>query len=161
LRSKSRWASVQVALRARHLGAAGRGIGLGVSTAARAASTSAWAWRTRYSKVSGSICAISWPALTSELKSTYRSLIWPDTWVPTDTCVTGLTAPLADTVACSGPRSILPVRYCTASACLRCSHHQAPPPASASHHHRQPIQLLFSSTHCRKGLPPACEPFPL
>jgi len=87
-----------------------------VITTARAASTSAWAERTRYSKVSGSITAISWPALTSELKSTYRSLIWPDTWVPTVTCVTGLTAPLAATAACSGPRSILPVRYCTSSA---------------------------------------------
>ena len=46
-----------------------------VITAACAASTSAWAERTRYSKVSGSIWAISCPALTSELKSTSRSRI--------------------------------------------------------------------------------------
>ena len=102
-----------------------------VSTTARAASTSAWAERTRYSKVSGSITAISWPALTSELKSTYRSLICPETWVPTVTCVTGLTAPLADTADCSGPRSTLPVRYCTSLALPRWLHHQPRPTASS------------------------------
>ena len=46
-----------------------------VSTEARAASTSAVDWRTRYSKVSGSSRAISWPSLTSLLKSTNSSLI--------------------------------------------------------------------------------------
>ena len=81
-----------------------------MSTADCAESTSAWDWRTRYSKVSGSISAINWPALTSELKSTYSSLICPEICVPTETWVTGFTAPEADTVACSGPRSILPVR---------------------------------------------------
>jgi len=111
---------------------------------ARAASTSAWAWRTRYSKVSGSICAISCPAFTSELKSTSSSLIWPETWVPTDTWVTGLTEPLAETVADSGPRSIFAVRYCTAAASSRCSHHHAPaaPSTTNSRNHatglRQP-----------------------
>ena len=81
-----------------------------VSTAAREASRSACAWRTRYSSVSGSISAINCPAFTSELKSTKMSLICPLTCVPTDTCLTGFTAPLADTVACKLPRSILAVR---------------------------------------------------
>ena len=103
-----------------------------VSTTACAASRSACAERTRYSNVSGSICAISCPALTSELKSTSRSRIWPDTWVPTDTWVTGLTAPLADTVADNAPRSILAVRYCTASAWARWVHHHQPPPAASA-----------------------------
>ena len=111
-----------------------------VSTAARAASTSACDERTRYSKVSGSIWAINCPDLTSELKSTNRSRIWPETWVPTDTCVTGLTAPLAETVACRLPRSIFAVRYCTASDCARwLHHHQAPAKtrAATSSHARE------------------------
>jgi hypothetical protein len=54
--------------------------------------------------------AISWPAFTSELKSTSRSLIWPETCVPTETWVTGLTVPDADTLACSVPRSIFALR---------------------------------------------------
>ena len=48
-----------------------------VNTAARAASTSACAERTRYSKLSGSICASNCPALTSVLKSTKTSRICP------------------------------------------------------------------------------------
>jgi hypothetical protein len=132
LRSRSRRASARSTSARDTLARLAAALAWAVSTAARAASTSACDWRTRYSKVSGSIWAISWPALTSELKSTYRSRIWPLTCVPTDTCVTGFTAPLADTVAEIGPRSILLVRYCTASAPLRCIHHQAPPPARAS-----------------------------
>ena len=54
----------------------------------------------------------------------------PDTWVPTVTCVTGLTAPVADSADCKAPRSILPVRYCTASPPLRCDHH--PPPTATT-----------------------------
>jgi len=70
--------------------------------------------------------------LTSVLKSTYTARTWPETWVPTDTCVTGLTVPLADTLACSGPRSTTAVRYCTADCALRWLHHQPPPATRAS-----------------------------
>ena len=131
LRSKSRLASSKSTCARDTWACAATWLAWAVSTAARAASTSAWAERTRYSKVSGSICANSWPALTSELKSTSTSRICPLTCVPTDTCDTGFTAPLAATVACRLPRSILPVRYCTASALLRCAHHQAPPAIAA------------------------------
>ena len=70
LRSKSRWASFRSTCAREMLARLASALACAVITAARAASTSAWAERTRYSKVSGSITAISWPALTSELKST-------------------------------------------------------------------------------------------
>ena len=88
--------------------------------------------------------------MTSELKSTSRSLIWPDTCVPTDTCVTGFTAPLADTVACKLPRSILPVRYCTSATTVRCCHHQAPAPNAAST--TTPTSQFFFFMACILGI---------
>ncbi len=103
-----------------------------VSTMARAASTSAWAERTRYSNVSGSMRASNCPAFTSSLKSANRSRICPLTCVPTDTCDTGFTAPLAATLACKLPRTMAAVRYCTPSLAARCIHHQAPVPTSTS-----------------------------
>ena len=45
--------------------------------------------------------------------------------MPTETWVTGLTAPLADTVACRLPRSMLAVRYCTFSGPAYWVHHHA------------------------------------
>ena len=132
LRSKSRCASCTSTC-AREIAAFDAStLACAVSTAARAASTSACAWRTRNSNVSGSICAISCPAVTSELKSTYNSLICPLTCVPTLTCVTGLTAPLADTLAAKLPRSIFALRYCTSPALSWLAYHHAPPPAVAS-----------------------------
>ena len=110
LRSKSRRASSRSTWARDTCDWAASTLACAVSTWARTASTSAWAERTRYSNVSGSIRANSWPALTSELKSTNKSLICPLTWVPTVTTATGLTAPLAATVACRLPRSILAVR---------------------------------------------------
>ena len=102
-----------------------------VSTEARAASTSAVDWRTRYSKVSGSSRAISWPSLTSLLKSTNSSLIWPDTCELICTWRTGVTVPVADTAACSGPRSILPVRKLSGGSGTRTRNHQPRPPMRA------------------------------
>ena len=110
MRSRSRWASARSTRARETLARTAAALAWAVSTAAWAASRSAWDWRTRYSKVSGSICAISWPARTSLLKSTNSSLIWPETWVPTDTWVTGLTAPDAETVDWREPRSIFAVR---------------------------------------------------
>ena len=101
------------------------------STCERAASRSAWAWRTWNSMSCGSICAMIWPALTSELKSANSSRIWPDTCVPTDTWVTGMTCPEACTDATTAPRSMAAVRYCGAWAAWRVYHHPAPPSARA------------------------------
>ena len=123
-RSKSRCASAKSSLARDNWALLEATLACAVRTCARVESKSAWAERTRYSKVSGSIKAINWPALTSELKSTYSSLICPDTCVPTDTWVTGFTAPLADTLACKLPRSILLVRYCTSPAPCFWLYHQ-------------------------------------
>ena len=132
LRSKSRRASSRSTCARDTWVCTASALAWAVITAARDASTSACAERTRYSNVSGSMRASNWPALTSELKSTSSSLIWPLTWVPTVTRATGLTAPLAATVACRFPRSILPVRYSTASAADFWLHHQRPPTATDS-----------------------------
>ena len=98
-----------------------------LSTWARAASTSACAWRTRYSKVSGSMRAISWPLRTSALKSANSSLICPETWEPTGTVTSALSVPVADTLAVIGPRVSWAVRHWGAAAsCWRRFHSQAP-----------------------------------
>ena len=76
-----------------------------------AASRSAWAWLTFASKISGSIRAMSWPFLTTVLKSARSSLIWPDTWLPTWTRMTAFRLPVDETAAVRGPRSTFVVRY--------------------------------------------------
>ena len=57
----------------------------------------------------GSILATRWPFCTGELKSTSMAMIGPDTYVPTWTVVTGLTSPVAVTMAVTGPRSTVAV----------------------------------------------------
>ena len=59
--------------------------------------------------------ATSWPFFTALLKSTKISFNWPETCEPTDTDTTGLSVPVAETVATSGPFSILAVRNCVAA----------------------------------------------
>ena len=138
VRSCARWASVKSTwARETWVWVASR-LAWAVNTAARAASTSACAERTRYSKLSGSICASNCPAFTSVLKSTKTSRICPLTCVPTVTKDTGETAPLAATLASKFPRSIFPVRYSTSALAPRCTHHAAP---SASSTITKPITI--------------------
>ena len=47
--------------------------------------------------------AMTWPFFTTELKSTYSSLIFPDTWEPTRTVMTALSAPVAEMAATMVP----------------------------------------------------------
>jgi len=79
-------------------------------TEARAASTWAFAWFTLASNVSGSIRAMTWSFLTSELKSAFSSLTCPETWEPTSTVITALRVPVAETAAVRGPRVTAAVR---------------------------------------------------
>jgi hypothetical protein len=60
--------------------------------------------------MSGSLRAMTWFFFTIELKSTRRSLIWPDTWLPTCTVMTALRLPVGETAAVRGPRSTRAVR---------------------------------------------------
>ena len=78
---------------------------------ALAESRSALAWVTLAAKMSGSIRATTWPFFTTELKSTRRSLTWPETWLPTWTVMTALRLPVAETAAVRGPRSTRASRY--------------------------------------------------
>ena len=110
LRSRSRWASCTSTRALPTWAWACNTLACAVSTEARAASRSAVDWRSRYSNVSGSSRAINWPCLTSLLKSTNSSLIWPDTCELTCTWVTGVTVPDAETAAAMLPRSILALR---------------------------------------------------
>ncbi len=115
LRSRSRRASARFTSARETAARAAVTLAVAVSTWARDASTSACDWRTRCSKFSGSMRAISCPCLTSALKSTSTSLSWPDTCEPTCTEVTGFSVPVADTLALIGPRTTAAVRYSIAS----------------------------------------------
>src|SRR3954471_19862315 len=75
--------------------------------------------------------AMSWFFFTGELKSTKRSLIWPETCEPTCTETTGFTVPVAETTAVIEPRSSFARRY--AGGDLKGSFHQTyAPPAAAN-----------------------------
>ena len=54
--------------------------------------------------MAGSIWAITWPALTFELKSTLMSSIVPEIWLPTSMLRTGVSDPLAVTAWTTSPR---------------------------------------------------------
>ena len=116
LRSTSRFASARLASARATSARCTATLACCVPIEARAASRSAWAWRSLYSNCSGSMRATSWPFLTALLKSTKISFNWPDTCEPTDTDTTGLSVPVAETVAASGPCSTLPVRNWGAAA---------------------------------------------
>ena len=73
---------------------------------------------TRSSNDSGSMRAITWSFLTTELKSTNSSLICPETCEPTSTDFTGLSVPVAATAAVIGPFSTFPRRYAGSSFLL-------------------------------------------
>ncbi len=105
LRSKSRFTSPRFTSSRETIARCAPTLASWVRSVARAASRSASAWRTFSWNDSGSICAISWPCLTAELKSTNSSLICPETCEPTWTDVTGVSDPVAETTAVSGPRS--------------------------------------------------------
>jgi hypothetical protein len=69
--------------------------------------------------------AMSWFSFTGELKSTRISLTWPDTCEPTWTETTGLSVPVAETTAVSGPFSALASLYLGASPPLPVARHAA------------------------------------
>ena len=69
-------------------------------------SSSASACITLASKVSGSICAMTCPFVTFELKSAWIFWMIPETWLPTSTSTTGVNWPLAVTVWVISPRLI-------------------------------------------------------
>jgi hypothetical protein len=52
---------------------------------------------------------MTWPFLTTELKSAPRLRIVPETWEPTCTVVTAWRAPVAPTVSRMSPRSTVAV----------------------------------------------------
>ena len=67
--------------------------------------SAARAWLTRALNGCWSIVARTWPFVTTELKSAISRVIFPETWLPTCTDTTGLTVPVAVTIAVMGPRS--------------------------------------------------------
>jgi hypothetical protein len=53
---------------------------------------------------------MTWPLVTRELKSTRRSVIMPETWLPTCTFLTAPSWPLAVTDCVMSPRETVAVR---------------------------------------------------
>ena len=101
------------------------------STFRRCASAMAWRWLARASAsavsyVDGSICAMTSPALTVELKSACSAWTVPETWVPVSTASLGSRTPLVSTSRAIAPRVTEATETASAglSRGLVCSHAQ-------------------------------------